>query len=224
MKRILYVAPLFEVEAGYLLRAIKKSFRVECIQNRWRSYGTNEIPKKFPKAAKGLNRYRAVIFSDVGAKNFQKKQLEALKEYVRSGGGFLMIGGYASYAGYELMGNFAGTAVEEVLPVRISKSSDAQNVIRGFSPEVKNRRHTLMKGISWSNLPVAVGYNKVRAKKDGEILLAYRKDPILAVRKYGKGRAAAFMTDAHPHWSGGWTDWKYYSKFWTNLLNWVAKR
>jgi uncharacterized membrane protein len=223
MKRILYVAPLFEVEAGYLLRALKKHFRVDCIQNRWRNYGTNEIPKKFPATKKELGKYAVAIFSDVGAKNFSPPQLRALRDYVSSGGGFLMIGGYASYAGYELMANFHGTAVEEILPVRISRKSDAQNLIQGFIAQAKNRRHPIMKGINWARVPVAVGYNKVMAKKGAEILLSHGRDPILAIWSYGAGRAVAFMTDAHPHWSGGWTDWKFYPQFWHNILNWLAK-
>jgi uncharacterized membrane protein len=223
MKRILYVAPLFEVEAGYLLRALKKHFLVDCIQNRWRSFGTNEIPKKFPARAEALRPYGVVILSDVGAKNFSPAQFQALRDYVSAGGGFLMIGGYASFAGYELMGNFHATPVEEILPVRISKKSDAQNLIQGFVAEARNRRHPIMKGIGWARVPVAIGYNKVKAKERAEVLLAYRRDPILAVWGVGAGRAAAFMTDAHPHWSGGWTDWQFYPCFWRNLLNWLAK-
>ncbi len=222
-KKVLYVAPLFEIECEYLLRALRPAFDMHCIHGEWRGFKENQIPGKFPKAAQALSSYDAVIFSDVGKKNFTTSQLKALEAFVQSGGGFLMIGGYASFAGHELMANYHGTEVEEILPVHINAKSDTANLIQGFIAQPTTHDHPIMQGIDWEIVPVAIGYNRVKAKNTSEVLMEYEGDPILVVGQYGKGRTAAFMTDAHPHWSGGWTDWKYYSVFWQNLVSWVAR-
>jgi uncharacterized membrane protein len=222
-KKILYVAPLFEIECEYLLRALRPAFNMCCIHGEWRGFKENQIPEKFPKTGQTLQAYDAVIFSDVGKKNFKAAQLKALQSFVRSGGGFLMIGGYASFAGHELMANYHATVVEEILPVHVSAKSDTVNLVQGFVGKPTVRRHPILQGIDWKILPVAIGYNRVKAKKSSEVLMKYKGDPILVVGKYGEGRTAAFMTDAHPHWSGGWTDWKYYPVFWRNLVGWVAR-
>ena len=44
------------------------------------------------------------------------------REYVRGGGGLLMIGGYLSFAGIEGKARYHGTPVEEALPVLISST------------------------------------------------------------------------------------------------------
>lgn len=221
-KKILYVAPLFEIECEYLLRALRPAFEMRCIHGEWRGFKENQIPATFPKTPKALSPYDAVIFSDVGKKNFAASQLKALAAFVHSGGGFLMIGGYASFAGHELMANYHATPVEEILPVNVSPQSDTVNFVQGFTARLAKRDHPIMQGIDWSVVPVAIGYNRVKAKETSEILMDYDGDPILVVGHCGKGRTAAFMTDAHPHWSGGWTDWDYYTAFWQNLVGWVA--
>ena len=63
--------------------------------------------------------------------------------------------------------------------------------------------------------------------------------PLLAVGNAGKGRTAAFASDAAPHWVGGFVDWgtkrihqeigdgfievgEDYAAFWRNLVRWTA--
>jgi len=45
-------------------------------------------------------------------------RLESIREFVRNGGGLIMIGGWESFQGSG--GGYHGTLIEEILPVRIS--------------------------------------------------------------------------------------------------------
>jgi uncharacterized membrane protein len=222
VKSLLFVAPLFETECGYLLRALAPAFSVRTISGAWRGFSHNAIPDVFPGTAAELGKVDAVIFSDVGRRNFDVASLEAVGQYVRSGGGFLMIGGHASFGGFEGMGGWADSPLEDLLPVTIPEWSDAVQHHRGFYFEAADVSHPAVSGIDFSDMPVAIGFNRVTPRPDAKTLLRCGKHPILCVREVGKGRTAAYMSDAHPHWSGGWTDWPHYAAFWQKLLGWVC--
>jgi len=220
--KILFIAPFFEIQAGYLIRALSKFFDIETIPTSWRSVIIDEIPKKFPKNILDIKRYDVVIFSDVGRHNFADKELNLIKEYTLQGGGFLMIGGWASFTGHDKMGNYHNSPIEEILPVSCFSEPDDKAVPKGFVPRIVDPSHIILRGIDWKTTPVLVGFNKTKIKSNATLLLKYRNYPILAVWKISDGRTAAFTSDAHPHWSGGWTDWRYYSQFWKQLIDWLV--
>ena len=109
------------------------------------------VPARFPATAGDLAGYTAVIISDIGANSillapqtFERSQpapdrLAATEEYVRAGGGLLMIGGYLSFAGIEGKARYHGTPVESVLPVMIAEVDDRVEVPPGPSA-VRSRR------------------------------------------------------------------------------------
>lgn len=70
---------------------------------------------EFPQTLEELNRYEAVIVSDVPATAFSVAQMELLRNYVRDlGGGFLMLGGERSFG----LGAYSETVLDDLLPVR----------------------------------------------------------------------------------------------------------
>ena len=84
---------------------------------------------EFPYSVDALRAWDVVLLSDIGSNTllippatfarFETKpnRLAAVREWVRRGGGFGMIGGYLSFQGIEAKANYRGTAVAEVLPV-----------------------------------------------------------------------------------------------------------
>jgi Ca-activated chloride channel family protein len=72
-------------------------------------------PSALPVAADALRPYDLVIFADVAAARVAPAARAAVATYVQElGGGFIMIGGEGSFG----VGGWAGTAVEDLLPVR----------------------------------------------------------------------------------------------------------
>jgi uncharacterized membrane protein len=155
-------------------------------------------------------------------------RLELLREYVHEGGGFLMIGGYMSFAGVENKACFHDTEVEYMMPVEILDHDDRVEVPQGFCAQVADTEHPIMKGLP-ATFPTMLFYNKTVLKKDATLLLVNqdrgRRDPILAVWDYGSGRSAAFTPDCAPHGATPeFLNWKYYGEFFSKTINWLGRK
>lgn len=198
----------------------------------------------FPSKIEELTKYDVLILSDIGATSllFQApscytigaapNRLEVIKEFVDIGKGLLMNGGWFTFGGFNGLGRWHGTAVEEVLPVKIHNGDDR---IEGggntFKFDVVTSDHPIMSGIPWEEMLPILGYNR-STLKDGAVLLAkIGDDPAIAIREYGKGRTMILATDPAPEWAGPegvsegyFRNWEYYPKFWGQTVKWLAKR
>lgn len=199
-------------------------------------YMTNEKALwDFPSTEKAIGLYDVVIFSDIGSDTLllhpdttRKSQVTAnrlklLRDYVRNGGGFITIGGYMSFQGYEGKARYHGTPIEEVLPVDISPYDDRVECPEGCRPRIVNPEHPILTGIP-DEFPVFLGYNRVRAKQDAEVLAVVNGgDVFIACGRYGKGRCLVFTSDSAPHWATpGFLNWRYYQKFWGQAIEWTG--
>jgi hypothetical protein len=94
----------------------------------------------FPGTAQALEPYGAVILSDIGSNTlllhpdtFERStpmpdRTLAIRDYVAAGGGLVMVGGYLTFQGIEGRARWAGTPVEEALPVLIEPTDDRVEV------------------------------------------------------------------------------------------------
>ena len=191
-------------------------------------------PGQFPATLGDLLDYRAVILSDIGANSillapqtFEQSRpapdrLAVVEEYVRNGGGLLMIGGYLSFAGIEGKARYHGTPVEAALPVRISSVDDRVECPQGVVPEPLATGHPVLHGVPepW---PAVLGYNRVAARADAEVVVSCGADPLVACTDHERGRSAVFTSDCAPHWAPPeFMDWPGYGVLWANLVRWVA--
>ena len=115
--------------------------------------------RDFPATAEALAAYDCVILSDVGANTLLihpdtflrfkslPNRLAAIRDYVASGGGLIMVGGYMTFQGIEGKARYHGTPVEEALPVTISTSDDRAETPEGVSPEVLIVQHPIVAGL-----------------------------------------------------------------------------
>lgn len=190
--------------------------------------------RDFPQTAEALAAYDVVMLSDIGANTLLlhpdtfvrsvplPNRLTAIKQYVLNGGGLVMIGGYLTFQGIDAKGQYAGTAIEEVLPVTLSRHDDRQENPQGVIAHVGDPSHPITKGIT-GEWPALLGYNEVVAKPDAEVLVRVGGDPLIAVAEFGKGRSAVFTSDCGPHWAPPpFVDWAGYAPLWNNIANWVS--
>lgn len=192
------------------------------------------VTERFPFDVEELKRdYDVIVLSDVPADSFllpnavfvkgerRPNRLAAIGEFVRDGGGLLMIGGYMSFSGFEGRGRFSLTPLAEVLPVVMGVHDDRIETPEGVVPTVTNS-HAVVKDLdgAW---PYFLGYNRFAAKDGAQVLLNVEDDPMLVVDSYGQGRVAAFASDCSPHWgSPEFMEWSGYSPFWNQLVDWTA--
>ena len=194
------------------------------------------VPTKFPRAQEDLAGFDVVIFSDIGSNTFLllpemvrtgkrlPNLLKLVRNYVESGGGFCMIGGYMTFQGMEGKGKWKGSILEPVLPVDMIFGDDRVEVPDGVDLRCNPGDHEILGGLP-AEWPYILGYNQTIAKPGAKVLIKAEEDPLLAVHEYGKGRAAAYTTDCAPHWApAAMHEWEYYPLFWDNLLKWLAHR
>lgn len=196
----------------------------------------HEAITEFPSSVRALSRYDCVILSDIGTNTLllhpetsalskpTPNRLKAIRDYVKAGGGLVMIGGYMTFAGIDGKARYHGTPVEEALPVTISPHDDRAEVPEGFRPRVVLHDHEIVKGLP-ERFPLMLFYNRVVAKPGSSVLIKNGRDPILTVWQFSKGRTAAFAPDAAPHGATPeFLGWRHFSRFWTRLVNWTAGR
>ncbi len=188
----------------------------------------------FPTELEDLRQYRVILFSDVGSDTLllhpdtflrsqsRPNRLHLIRQFVEEGGGFAMLGGYMSFGGFEGKAHYHGTAIEQILPVEIAPYDDRVETPEGICPTPTGESHDILAGIDgpW---PPLLGYNRLKSKPDGKVLLRFEDDPMLVVRSYGRGRTAAYASDVSPHWgSEAFVNWPYYAAFWRQLAGWLA--
>lgn len=191
----------------------------------------HEVMSKFPHSYDEIKDYDVVITSDVGANSYllppetffgcqqSANKLDVIAEYVRRGGTFVMMGGYMAYSGFQARGNFKDTVIEKILPVSILPYDDRQEHCEGIQIEACSGNHPVLSGIE-DNWEPLLGYNRVIAKKDAEVILHYQDDPILAIGRYGEGKTVAWTSDCAPHWMPeAFCNSNNNKKLWNNIFD-----
>ncbi|SQJ36808.1 Putative cytoplasmic protein [Salmonella enterica] len=189
----------------------------------------------FLESVDDLNRYDVIVISDIGSNTFllqndtfyqlriKPNALELIKEYVRNGGGLLMIGGYLSFMGIEAKANYKNTTLAEVLPVVMPDGDDRVEKPEGVYAQVEKPEHPVIKG--FSDYPPFLGYNQAVAKENTAVVLTINNDPLLVFGEYHHGKTACFMSDCAPHWgTQQFMAWPFYTDLWINTLKFIAKR
>lgn len=152
-------------------------------------------------------------------------RLVSIREFVRKGGGLVMIGGWESFTGRRGIGNWGGTPVEEALPVKcLEVNDDRHECPEGVHIETLVPDHPILAGIRWETCPMFTGYQRIIAKPDAQVLARVKEfgDPFCIVSTFGKGRSMAFASDIAPHWGSGFQRWDNYGKFFIQSVRWLA--
>jgi uncharacterized membrane protein len=188
----------------------------------------------FPGTVEALAPYAAVVLSDIGANTlllhpdtFERSlptpdRTAAIRDYVASGGGLVMVGGYLTFQGIEGRARWAGTPVEAALPVTMERGDDRVEVPAGVAPSVRLADHAIVTGLpgTWPDL---LGYNRVHARVEAQVVATVGDDPLIVAGSHGRGRSAAFTSDCGPHWCPPpFLAWPGYARLWQQLIGWVA--
>lgn len=194
------------------------------------------VAGEFPSSDEELAKYGVVILSDVGynSMNFYPgltppysyplgpDRCKMVARFVERGGGFIMVGGYLSFAGINGIARYYDTVIEEILPVHISRHDDRVEVVDGFRFEIVDDSHPAVSGLDWCSASFTLcGYNRLTLKPEAHLVARHGSDPIIASGLYGRGRSAIFASDFAPHWAGDFPGWEGYPTFWGQMLRWL---
>lgn len=162
------------------------------------------------------------VISDYPAIRVSQDLQEQIIGRVNAGAGLLMIGGWESFHG--LGGDWDGTPIAEILPIRIDSNDDRVNCDHPVFARPAEQ-HPIAESLPWDERPPLIGgLNRVQSKSSAVTVLTAEhfrsgfpqrslemtpltSDPLLVVGTCGSGRTAALMTDVAPHWVGPLVDW-----------------
>lgn len=188
-----------------------------------------------------LRSFDVVIFQNFDYRPYHMAgYLPNIRDAVRDGLGFVMIGGDESFGG----GGYVGTALEEILPVRIDAGGVKAGVVLPALTEA-GRRHPitdLTRGsgnneATWRNLPKWASLNLTAGLVQGATALVTDSStrgadgqlaPLIAAMDVGQGRSMAITTDSMWRWrfashhDGGAAE-RAYHRFWSNALRWLVR-
>jgi uncharacterized membrane protein len=198
--------------------------------------GEQYLPN-YPTRERDLYEYDIIMFGDVARDEFSLNQLEMTRKFVEEKGRpFVMIAG-ENHAPYE----FAGTPIEQLLPVVLSSDPRARHGIsddRGFSLEMTAAgwKHPIFMLANdgdendrvWADLPPSYWCAEVERAKAGATTLAvhpreqnqYGKLPLVVIQRYGAGKVLMLNFDSTWRWRYEYGD-VYHYRFWGNILRWL---
>jgi len=199
---------------------------------------SHDAAANFPSKISDLKKYSAIIFSDIGSNTILlhpkvwiegetfPNRLKLVKEYVGSGGSFLMVGGYLSFQGINGSARYKATPIEEILPVEIHPYDDRIEVPEGFNVNILYEDHEILKGLigEW---PPLLGLNEVIPTEESLTIISTPKSigshPLLVIGKYGLGKTMAWTSDIGPHWvSKEFLSWPGYNDLWNQIIKWLV--
>ncbi len=183
-----------------------------------------------------LPSFDAVVLQDIDAVRYKLSQyLPALARYVSSGGGLILVGGPAAFAG----GGYAGSGLDEVLPVHIP-TGGASFDVNGFLPTLTDAGRSApvlsaLRELAKEGLPVLPGANLLGGPRPGAIVLwehprlraGEQPMPVLALSEAGDGRSIALGVDG-THLLG-FSEWaaesggRAFGALWDGLLGWLMR-
>ncbi|MEQ8660769.1 MAG: glutamine amidotransferase [Gammaproteobacteria bacterium] len=218
-----------EGASAYLTALTDAGYAVDYIR-------AHEISQRFPTRREQLDVFDVVILSDIGSNSFllcdetflrsevTVNRLALLRDYVRDGGGLLMVGGYMSFSGIDGRARYQMTPLAEVLPVTMLDFDDRIERPEGALAQLAVPDHAALGGTP-SDWPCVLGYNRLRAKPGATVIAACDDDPLLVVQDVGNGRSVAFASDVAPHWAPPqFMAWPHYNKLFASIVRWAAGR
>ncbi|MBH25012.1 MAG: hypothetical protein CMH57_11260 [Myxococcales bacterium] len=191
-----------------------------------------------------LGSFDIVIFQNFNFRPYGMSQyLRRIADYVRDGGGFVMIGGELSFTS----GGYAGTPLSDILPVMLPPPGNRDALLseQEYNLELTDAgmRHPItqlafepaLNRELWAKLPPLEGTNLVFGAKPGATVLGYHPKlrsnggplPVVTVGEAEKGRVMAVTTDSTWKWSfhafgrGGTS--RPYHAFWNSAIRWLIK-
>ena len=214
-RKILYFEGEPRYEVKFIRRAVADDPNVQVVtlqrtaENKFLRIdvdGPEELVDGFPDTREELFAYDGLILGSVEASFFTTDQLRMIADFVSErGGGLLALGGRNAFA----EGGYAGTAVEEVLPVVLEEPAfDRRQAFTEVvvSPTPSGRSHPAAQlrtdretpDSLWQAMPALSTLNRIMRVKPGATTLLVgaagdEERVVLAHQRYGRGKALAFV-------------------------------
>lgn len=191
-----------------------------------------------PTVADELTSFDVFVIGDIDSRFLGTERLQLIAKSVNDGKGLVMLGGQHSFGG----GGYGATPLAAMLPVELPATQTQVNEPFLLELTAAGKSHPVFSGIVDFFDPTAATAEKLpellgcvvldKPRPAAEVLAVHPQRgaaqgslPVLAVQRYGKGRAAAFAADTTHRWyqvMSSLGEKSPYLKFWGQLLRWLA--
>jgi uncharacterized membrane protein len=248
-EKILYMEGEPRSEVKFIRRAVEDDDNIQLVvlqrtaENKFLRLdvdSASELVAGFPRTREQLYGYRALVLGSIEASFFSHDQLQMIADFVsRRGGGLLMLGGRRAFA----EGGWAGTPVEEVLPVVLGPPAGGPD---GFLAEIKvaptpaglaNPAVQLGADAAdvtarWDSLPPVTTVNPISELRPGATALLRgtgerltTDQVVLAHQRYGRGKALALTIQDDWLWQMSAQvplEDQSHEIFWQQVMRWLV--
>ena len=240
--KILYLEGSSSLEQTFLRRSLRRfpdlDLHFTWIPSDTRSQWPVDLNREFQVGV-----YDIYILGDLHSEALGQEQIKLLADCVASGAGLLTLGGMNAYSA----GDYQETTLPEVLPVMFdqtiktlqsqpttsqNRTSD-QNQINEPLLALPSRAHPIVDlggsdiDTAWRDLPPLLGANQWVSPKEipgvATLLESEKKNPLMVIGEYGKGRVASIAFDSSWRW---WRAGKseIHRRFWRQCMLWLLSR
>lgn len=193
----------------------------------------------YPATREALFTYDAVILGNVEPERLRPPQIEDTAAFVSERGGGLLVMGARSFEGR----GFRATALEPLLPLALREEGRTgvlgAGAAAGAPPRIAltadGEGHPVMRlgGVAetvagWAAMPALGGIVPLGPPRPGAAVLAVAAGesegrPVVAVQRFGRGRAMVFAGEASWRWQmlASSTDTTY-ERFWRQTARWLG--
>lgn len=222
--RILFVRGLW-AEYNGIDPALKQLGKVEVVNAWMKKTALGETLGNFPGSYGNLLKYDGIILGNVSGAMLADIGQEMLSDFIRAGGGVLLLGGDRTYG----QTHFSNPRFAELLPVTFQGYGDYGRLKDGFVPLARGGAgHPVLKGVSFSSKCV-VGYaHRLTPKPDSVVAVTFGKQqPALVLSgdpRYRVGVVALLPFGTPPSGKIAYRDAAGWQKVMANTLSWLIHR
>jgi uncharacterized membrane protein len=238
LKRAWIVDPGLEIDS--VVRKGKNEQGVDTFYIQASRTRSDALNSGYPQTREALFAYDAVVLANVEGHQFTRAQLDSTRAFVAQRGGGLLVLGARSFLRQGLM----DTTLEEVLPLALTDRGGSTDVVPASNTKGANRvaltaagqDHPMMQLAAntaetrkrWDAVPALASTASLGGARPGASILAVTaaaggSRPLVAVQRYGEGRAMVFSGEASWRWKMllPATD-RSYDTFWKQAIRWLA--
>jgi len=141
----------------------------------------------FPQTAEELFKFNVIYLCDVDVGCLTLRQKRMLVEYVRRGGGLVLLGGHRAFD----RGRMAESLLDEVLPLA-SQQDVLPPLVRfpGGVPLKKGVEHPVVAFTDLSGTPLCFCMHNLRVRDEARVILTAGERPAIVLGQAGQGRVA----------------------------------
>ncbi|NQT20185.1 MAG: hypothetical protein HQ592_10815, partial [Planctomycetes bacterium] len=234
VNRVLYLEEAPRWEYKFVNRALMSNRNIDMLSYVRVTAGTLMIrgglkagASADPPLGEGeIDQFKVIVIGDVGSSFFAKGQLERIAGFVENGGSVVVLGGKHNYG----KNGFANTPLARVLPVAPDVADRYAEVSNAVATTPDGAAHPVFQDIQidWTLAPelnTLVTSGNMRLGATALLVTARGQSPVVAVHRYGQGKAVVVLTDATWRWKLGQTRTALpidvHQLFWTKLIEWL---